>query len=30
MMAADVRAVPDLRYEAHLLSTGGDLVACRL
>jgi predicted ester cyclase len=30
MIAADVRAVPDLRYEAHLLSTGGDLVACRL
>ena len=26
----DLEAVPDLRFEAHLLSTGGDLVACRL
>ena len=30
LIAADTRATPDLRYEAHLLSTGDDLVACRL
>jgi predicted ester cyclase len=30
MIAEDARAVPDLRYEAHLLSTDGDLVGCRL
>ena len=30
LIAADVRAAPDLRYEAHLLSSGDDLVACRL
>ncbi|MEU4191640.1 ester cyclase [Kribbella sp. NPDC026611] len=30
MIAEDTRAVPDLRYEAHLLSTHGDIVACRL
>jgi predicted ester cyclase len=30
MIAADARAVPDLRFEAHLLSATGDLVACRL
>jgi len=30
MIADDVRATPDLRFEAQLLSTTGDLVACRL
>ncbi|GAA3547061.1 ester cyclase [Kribbella ginsengisoli] len=30
MIAEDVRAVPDLRFEAQLLSIGDDLVACRL
>ncbi|MEC3993200.1 ester cyclase [Actinacidiphila sp. DG2A-62] len=30
MIAADVRAVPDLRFEPRLLLTDGDTVACRL
>lgn len=30
MIAEGPRAVPDQRFAAHLLSTGGDLVACRL
>lgn len=30
MIAEDTRAVPDLRFKAHLLSTGGGIVACRL
>lgn len=30
MIAADIRAVPDLRFDAHLLLTDDDVVACRL
>jgi predicted ester cyclase len=30
MIAADTRAVPDLRFDARLLLTDDDLVACRL
>ena len=30
LIAADVAAVPDLRYDAHLVVATGDQVACRL
>ena len=30
LIAADVAAVPDLRYDAHLVVATGDHVACRL
>jgi predicted ester cyclase len=30
MIAADTRAVPDLRFEVRLLLTNDDVVACRL
>ena len=30
LIAADVTAIPDLRYEAHLVVASGDQVACML
>jgi predicted ester cyclase len=30
MLAADIAAVPDLVFDAHIIVAGGDQVACRL